>query len=246
MSVGRVGATNVMPMRARSNGADDLRGPRSGGQVKNDLTIRAALEWAFATEHAELEFPEEWQARAGRGPSMESVLLERARLGGVSIDTSRGRSYPHDDADRIADVVARLPGYLGGRGMAVFVAQYARARCTPDWLQGASPSFEPAEWINGPHGSRGKTERAGFYIETKRVPHPKNPRRKIKRTKRHEIRYTPVRMLVTPQQIEAARAHYLAWWQALEYLNGQLPVSDLRSVRILGPMPPERPWDLPR
>ena len=81
----------------------------------------------------------------GYGFGMEYVLLERARLGGVKIDTSIGRSAPHDDAEIIAAVLANLPDLVGGTRMAVCIAELARAGLQPDWRPDAEPRLEPVE-----------------------------------------------------------------------------------------------------
>ncbi|WP_367316260.1 hypothetical protein [Aestuariibius insulae] len=67
---------------------------------------------AFARKKVQLEFADR-PAPEARGYGMEYVLLQRAGLGGVGIDTAIGRSSAHKDAETIAAVLADLPAGHG-------------------------------------------------------------------------------------------------------------------------------------
>ena len=110
--------------------------------TKRSMNVQQALEWAFGKEKAELELPERSDADdgIGFGFGLEFVLLQRATLG-CQIDGGRFKSssYTHEDAEVIAATVAGMPNSLGGKRMAISVAELARAGLTPDWMPGAAP-----------------------------------------------------------------------------------------------------------
>ena len=87
---------------------------------RRPMTIRAALEWAFAAEHAQLDFAEAQGDNARPGISTVWTIMQRGHLG-CSVDGG-GYSLPHLDADIIASAVANLPRGLGGRGMALILS----------------------------------------------------------------------------------------------------------------------------
>lgn len=212
---------------------------------KYRMNIRQALHWAFGIEHAQLELPDnrKLEDRASSGFGMEYVLLQRARLGG-HIDTSIGTSYPHDDAETISSVLSTLPPDLGGAGMARATAILAKADMTPDWRDGDVPRIEPLEWSNkNQHGPRGKERVIGYWIERKRVPHPRNPLHAIIRNVRHEIRVVPITYVVHPNEIEAAHAEYQLWWKVLDFVRFKLRNDcQLTKVKLTDWMPPKAPW----
>lgn len=212
--------------------------------MKRQFNIMQALEWAFLREKAQLVFPDDSAPEdRGFGFGMEYVLIQRAKLGGVRIDTSPGVSDPHIDAETIAGTVAALPEWAGGRRMATIVAEHARTRSAPDWMPDATPRIEPREWARAnQHGQQGKTERIGTYIETITTRHPRNPARQIKRNLRHEIRWTPISYRPAPREIERAREAYEKWWEAIDAIRFALSQSRLFDVTITGYMPPRRPW----
>ena len=211
--------------------------------MKRRLPVQQALEWAFRAEKVQLEWPDDTPAETrGIGFGMEYVLLERARLGGVRIDTSHGRSYPHEDAETIAAALVNLPRELGGRRMAGIVAECARTGLTPDWMPGAQPQAMPVEWCKPKGVPRGKTELLRTEVEHFEVPHPKNPARRIRRRRKVEIRWTPIRFEPHPDQIADARRGYARWWAALDHLRASLAEAPLRKIEISGHMPPRTPW----
>lgn len=209
---------------------------------KRLMSVQAALEWAFGTECAQLELPDHREAEErGTGFGMEYVLIQRARLG-THVDGG-GTSPSHPDADTIAGVVSTLSADVGGARMAIRVAEIARSGLTPDWMQGAVPKIEPREWGNpNRYGCYGKTERAGVFIERRKVRDPKNPRKvKVKKIE-HEIRYTPCTWSPSQAEIEAARRRYSEWWNALDEIRLRLEKTWLSSLTINRVMPPKAPW----
>ena len=131
------------------------RGAR--GKLKGAMSVQQALEWAFGVEKAQLELPEpsdpERAHRSGFG--LEYVLIQRAALG-CKVDGGQHKigGYTHEDAEVIAATVAGIPDHLGGKRMAIRVAELARAGLTPDWMPGAVPRCVPVEMKRNRHGDR--------------------------------------------------------------------------------------------
>ncbi|WP_375261841.1 hypothetical protein [Palleronia sp.] len=189
------------------------------------MGIRAALEWAFGVEHARLEYDLNDHNRAGVG--MEFVLMQRAMLGGVRIDTSRGQSRPADDAELLADAVrAALPW-----DMAVIVADHARAGTTPDPMIGASPKCVPSEWKRNPHGS------FGAPVNLPRQQYVMNGR-----VRQFTPQMVPVTYEPTWPQIALARRRYLDWWGALLEVARIACAAPLAWTVIDEAMPALSPW----
>lgn len=212
---------------------------------KRRMSAQQALEWAFRNECASLDIPERQEPEdRGFGFGMEYVLIQRAKLGGVKIDKSRGASSPHEDAEAIAAMVVNLRDDLGGIPMALRLAETARAGITPDWMPGAQPRLEPLHWHNRGGGPRrGKSELLRAYYEHFKQPHPKNPRKSVQRRRRIEIFWTPCHWTPTQNQIDAARRSYDDWWRALDDVRMSLSASRiLRTIEISSRMPPWRPW----
>ena len=119
--------------------------------------VQQILEWAFRIEKAQLELPEPHNPERGEGCGfgLEYVLLQRAALG-CQIDGGRHKtgSYTHEDAEVVAATVAALPDALGGKRMAIRIAELARAGLTPDWMPGAVPRCVPVETRRNQHGER--------------------------------------------------------------------------------------------
>ncbi len=183
-----------------------FHGRVSGTKVKRALGVQAALEWAFRIEKAQLELPVP-EDRTGEtfGYGLEHVLLQRAALG-CRIDGGQHKigNYTHEDAEVIAACVAGMPDSLGGKRMAIRIAELARAGLTPDWLPGAMPRCVPVEVKRNQHGERAATTVVG----TARV---------LSRGKWRsvDILACPVTFSPHPRQIEAARRAYDDWRQAL-------------------------------
>ena len=134
------------------------------GRPKRSMSVQQALEWAFRIEHAQLELPEppDPEREQGFGFGLEYVLLQRAALG-CKVDGGQHKlgSYTHEDAEVIAATVAGMPDSLGGKRMAIRVAELARAGLTPDWMPGAVPRCVPVEVKRNQHGERATTTVVG-------------------------------------------------------------------------------------
>ena len=218
-----------------------VSGPNGGsqsryGRPKRLMTVQQALEWAFRTECAQLELPEppdpERAQRQGYG--LEHVLMQRAALG-CQIDGGRYKkdSYTHEDAEVIAATVLGIPDDLGGKRMAIRVAELARAGLTPDWMPGVVPRCVPVELKRNRYGDHATT----VVVGTERV---------LSRGKWRtvEVRACPLTYQPYPEQIEAARRDYQAWRQALGWVQDGLKVGGmLREVEIVIGLPKAGPWD---
>ena len=109
-------------------------GRTGGSTMKRALGVQAVLEWAFRVEKAQLELPKRRDIdEEGFGFGMEYVLMQRARLG-CKVDGGghTSQSYTHEDAEIVAATLAGIPDSLGGKRMAIYVAELARAGMTPD------------------------------------------------------------------------------------------------------------------
>lgn len=203
------------------------------GRVRKVVSVQQILEWAFAVERVSLELPMAEEALIGQGYGIGSSLrlLRRAELG-CRVDGG-GSSPCHEDAEVVAAAVANLPEGCGGRGMAVRVAELARARVTPDWMPGAVPRVVPADWHVNRHGKHARSEVVGTISMQHRG-------RKVV----HEVRACPITYVPTQAQIHAARRGYLAWWGALLDIRCSLKVGGmLRGHEVSDVMPPRCPWD---
>ncbi|MBC9247505.1 hypothetical protein H4P12_12470 [Paracoccus sp. 11-3] len=209
-------------------------GRTGGGRVRRALGVQAALEWAFRVEKAQLDLPVPKDTTGeSYGYGLEHVLLQRAALG-CRIDGGQHKfgSYTHEDAEVIAACVAGMPDSLGGRRMAIRIAELARAGLTPDWMPGALPRCVPVEVRRNQHGERAATAVVG----TARV---------LSRGKWRtvDIMACPVTFSPHPHQIEAARRAYEDWWQALGWIrDGLIAGGMLREVEVTQAMPKVRPW----
>ena len=208
---------------------------RAGGtKVKRALGVQAALEWAFRVEQAQLELPPPKDViEEGFGFGLEYVLLQRAALG-CKVDGGQHKigSYTHPDAEVIAATVAGIPDSLGGKRMAIYVAELARAGMTPDWMPGAKPRCVPMETKNNQHGERAKA----IVVGTERVK-TRGKWRTI------ELLACPVTWRPHPEQIASAQRGYEDWWQALDWIrDGLVAGGMLREVVVIGVMPKVRPW----
>ena len=209
------------------------------GRPKRIMTVQQALEWAFRTECAQLELPEppDPEREHGYGFGLEYVLMQRAALG-CKIDGGRYKlgDYTHEDAEVIAATVSGMPDGLGGKRMAIRVAELARAGLTPDWMPGAVPRCVPVEMKRNRHGDHATT----VVVGTERV---------LSRGKWRtvEVRACPVTYSPYPEQIEAARRDYQAWRRALAWVRDGLKDGGmLREVEVMEGMPRARPWVKPK
>jgi hypothetical protein len=170
---------------------------------------------------------------SGFGFGLEYVLLQRAILG-CKVDGGQYKigSYTHEDAEVIAATVAGIPDSLGGKRMAIRIAELARAGLTPDWMPGAVPRCVPVEVKRNQHGERA----TAILVGTERV---------LSRGKWRtvEVLACPVTFSPHPQQIEAARRAYSDWCAALGWVREGLHAGGLlREVEVTEVMPRGRPW----
>ena len=205
-----------------------------GGRQKRALGVQAILEWAFRVEKAQLELPLPKDVSEEHfGFGLEYVLLQRAALG-CKIDGGQHKmgSYTHPDAEVVAACVAGLPDSLGGKRMAIHVAELARAGLTPDWMPGVVPHCVPVETKTNQHGERSTT----IVVGVERV---------LSRGKWRtiEVLACPVTWRPHPEQIASARRGYEEWWQALDWVGDGLSAGGmLREVEVTGAMPKAQPW----
>ena len=212
---------------------------RAGGhRVKRALGVQAALEWAFRVEKAQLELPErpdpERGSGTGTGFGLEHVLLQRAALG-CKVDGGQYKmgGYTHADAEVIAATVAGMPDSLGGKRMAIRVAELARAGLTPDWMPGAVPRCIPVETRQNQHGERATTVVVGIERVLTRG-----------KWRSVEVLACPVTWRPHPEQIAFVRRGYDDWWQALSWVrDGLIDGGMLREMAIKPAMPKMKPWE---
>ena len=202
---------------------------------KRVMSVQQALEWAFRVEHAQLELPEPPDPERGQGCGfgLEYVLMQRAALGG-KIDGGQYKmgGYIHEDAEVIAATVAGMPDNLGGKRMAIRVAELARAGLTPDWMPGAVPRCVPVEVKRNQHGARATT----IVVGMERV---------LSRGKWRTVEVLACQVTYSPhpEQIKAVRRAYSDWWQALWWLLDRLRDNRLfREVELTPSIPNSKPW----
>lgn len=209
--------------------------------IKRRIDILGLIEWAFQCECAELDFGDidRLGAEARCGIGIEYLMMQRGPAG-VRIDGG-GRSWPHDDADLVADAVAHLPLTHGGRAMAVQIAELARAGARPDAMVGARVTARPEDWHANQNGMRPATADAA---ELGPYGWRAQPRRNRKGVIVHDrVPYTPIVFSPTPDQIGRARRNYLQWWGALLEVRQGLVISGLLATHELtDAMPPMTPW----
>ena len=210
------------------------RSAAGSGKAKRSMSIQQALDWAFRVEKAQLELPlPQNAAEEGHSFGLEYVLMQRAVLG-CKVDGGQYKmdGYVHEDAEVIAATVAMLPDALGGKRMAIRIAELARAGLTPDWMPGAVPRCVPRDTRKNQHGVRAVTEVVGTeHILTR------GKRRTV------EVLACPVTWRPHPEQIASARRGYEDWWQALDWGRDTLQDSRmLRKVEVIAVMPKVRPW----
>ncbi|MBZ0130576.1 MAG: hypothetical protein K8F59_15865 [Rhodobacteraceae bacterium] len=204
------------------------------GRQKRALGVQAILEWAFRVEKAQLELPApEDVSEEGFGFGFEYVLLQRAALG-CKVDGGQHKmgSYTLADAEVVAATVASMPNALGGKRMAISIAELARSGLTPDWMPGVVPRCVPVETRSNQHGERAST----IVVGTERV---------LSRGKwrRVEVLACPVTWRPHPEQITFARRCYEEWWLALDWVrDGLVAGGMLREMEVTSAMPKVRPW----
>lgn len=194
------------------------------------MTIAQALEWAFSTERAQLDFAEAQGDNARGSVSTIWTIMQRGHLG-CSVDGG-GYSQPHVDADIIASAVAYLPREFGGRSMALIIAEAARAGGCPDW-QTPPPRWVPLAWKGeNQRGPQAATEVVDLITFTRRGRKVEIP-----------VLACPVRRTVSMDRIHAVRARYAAWRSALAYLFHDLHQrASLSAIRLQPGLPAAEPW----
>ena len=210
------------------------RSAAGSGKAKRSMSIQQALDWAFRIEKAQLELPlPQNAAEEGYSFGLEYVLMQRAVLG-CKVDGGQYKmgGYVHEDAEVIAATVAMLPDALGGKRMAIRIAELAHAGLTPDWMPGAVPRCVPRDTRENQHGVRAVTEVVGTeHILTRG------------KWRTVEVLACPVTWRPHPEQIASARRGYEDWWQALDWGRDTLQDSRmLRKVEVIAVMPKVRPW----
>ena len=202
--------------------------------MKRALDVQAILEWAFRVEKAQLELPlPKDMSEEGFGFGMEYILLQRAALG-CKVDGWQHKmgSYTNADAEVVAATLAGMPDSLGGKRMAIYVAELARAGMTPDWLPGVVPRCVPFETKTNQHGERAST----IVVGTERV---------LSRGKWRtvEVLACPVTWRPHQEQIASARRGYEDWWHGLDWVrDGLVAGGMLREVAVTGTMPKVGLW----
>lgn len=207
-----------------------------GGKVRRAMGVQQALEWAFRVEKAQLELsPPSDIEEEGFGFGLEYVLLQRAALG-CKVDGGQHKigGYVHEDAEVIAATVAGMPVSLGGKRIAILVAELARAGLTPDWMPGAVPRCVPRDIKRNQYGERATT----IVVGTEQV----KTRGKWRTV---DLLACPVRFSPDQRQIESARQAYENWWQALGWVReGLITGGMLREVDVTSAMPKAQPWQV--
>lgn len=220
------GNSNILERRSAMNLV--AKGFDSACRARREMSIKAALEWAFSAERVSIEFDE----INDRPPATDTIWrLMRQGMLGCRIDGG-GRSLAHDDAEVIASFVGSLGPEFGGRGMAVRIAQLARCGAEPDWMPGARPRCVPVDVVQNPHGTFARTVVVGQAEVLRR-----GRKRKV------DVLACPVEFAPRPATIAAARREYTAWWCALLELRVNLKHAGLRTISLTDRMPPRAPWE---
>lgn len=208
--------------------------------TKKPIAIWDLLQWAFRSECAQLDFDEIGSEAGGRaGVGIEYILMQQSILG--CRPDGGGSSDPHHDADIVASALSALPDHVGGRSMAISIAELARAGQVPDWMPDATPCVKPADLHTNRYGCQAKTADSSELGEQ---GWPKQPRRNRKGVIVYDVvKYCPVVIRPTPAQIGRAHRAYLAWWGALLELRGTLQLSAMLSkFEVTKAMPALEPW----
>ncbi|WP_312532004.1 hypothetical protein [Paracoccus sp. (in: a-proteobacteria)] len=210
--------------------------PRS---MLREMTIQQALEWAFATECAQLDFDDlafyELQAGDFDQPGRDTITtIQRRGELGCTVDGG-GTSAPHPDALLIAGEVARLPFEVGGKKMAMRIAALARARETPDWRDDERRGVVPCGWD--------MTDRGEWLAATRKLAPVtyRHARKREKRTYTPEL--CPISYGGSAAVIARRRREYLAWVGALLHLLSEMTWWRLDTIRVVERLPPYAPWN---
>lgn len=213
------------------------------GVDKQRLGVRALLHWTFGRECASIDMPPRPDEEQGTGFGMEYVLIQRAKLGGIKIDTSVGTSSPHEDAEAVAAIVSGLLPQFGGLRMALTIAELARADRLPDCYAGERPRLGPKVWGENQHGRFGQAVVLREYEQVFEQPHPRHPQHMIRRRRSVKEEWVPCIWQPSLESIESARRDYERWWRAIDEIRENLRVARvLRCYEVTDAMPPRKPW----
>ncbi|MFG6081566.1 hypothetical protein ACEUZ9_002190 [Paracoccus litorisediminis] len=192
--------------------------------ITRTMTVQQALTWAFAVEHAQLDFDQygahEFE-REGIDPLWRGMRMQE--LGGVLIHGSGGND-PHVDAQIIVGALENLTFQgLITRNSATRVAELARADRSEDWGRWDRPACIPNGWDVSDTGSvyRWKTR--------------KREKREVKG------KFCPVIYTGFASTISDKRQKYHDWCEALLHLAYDLG-GRLHTIEIIDALPPLTPW----
>lgn len=216
---------------AVSEAAQPLRRPARPAE-KRSMSVRAALEWAFGTELARVDFDLTGAREFDRvAVSPEWRILQERRLG-CRVDGGGGcASDPHPDAAWLAAAVEALainPVY--GRDMVILIAECARAGVAPDWRGQPERRVVPCGWDITDHGWTAHEVRvADWSFRDSRA-----------RMRSGHSYVCPISYSGGAVSISRARRRYLGW------IGGLLEIRScawgLKSIEISEIMPPMSPW----
>ncbi len=200
-----------------------------------EMTIQQALEWAFAVEHARIDF-DEWGSREFDRPGIDNLwILQRQRELGCRVDGG-GVSDPHPDAQIIAAAVEALPIGVGGRRMALLVAECARAGRTPDWRQDERRAIVPCGWDMTDDGE---------WLAGTRKLNVVVFRDAKSRTKTYRPVICPISYTGSADVLAKRRREYLAWYGALLHLLAELSwCNAFTAIRLVDGLPELSPWNV--
>ncbi len=199
------------------------------GRVRREISIQRLLEWAFADECASIDFEDEGTLAQGyrSGFANQVSVLEL----GTVVDGG-GRSYPDADADLVASALSVLPEGCGGRGMAVQIAELARARAVPSYFPNGVEWCQPVGWKGNRYGKRALTEHLEYVTVAG-----------VRKSIRFDSRWCPVIYACGAKGVATARRNYLLWWAALLELRISFQYqNDMSRWVVNDDMPPSTPW----
>lgn len=221
----------------RTELAAGLRAAAAQGPIAQPIGIRALLEWAFRAEKVRLEFADRIRAggRSFTGVGIEYLMMTRGATG-CRIDGG-GVSYPHDDAEIVADAVIGLRR----RDLALWVAELARVGCAPDPMIGVRTRCVPVGWQRNQHRATAQTVDAREIDPVGGQPAPRRNRKGV--VVCDVRRCCPIRYEPGAGRIAQARRAYLDWHGALHDLRDVLQGCGLLSMwRVTDELPPRTPW----
>ena len=199
-----------------------------------EMTIQQALEWAFAVERAQIDFDETGAHEFDR-PGIDNLwILQRQRELGCRVDGG-GSSDPHPDAQIIAASVEALPIGVGGRRMALLVAECARARRAPEWRADERRAVVPSGW---------DMTDAGEWLARTRKLDSVTFRDARSRVKAYRPEFCPVTYTGSAAALAHRRREYLAWYGALLHLLADLSWCGAFTVlKLVDGLPDLAPWN---